>query len=221
MEVLLFFGIHFGYMWMIANGLRFFTAILFPKRCMGCKKEGEALCHGCILLCRRALSTPFPFIYTVFDFKEPLIRRSIHAIKYYHRRDLVPPLAQALADEMKKIPDFEKYVLIPIPMSRMRKLMRGHNQAELIAQHVGKELSIPVDTTTLKRVRLSGRQVKTQNRKERLEKQKGSFCAAEDLSGIHVILIDDVTTTGATLREARKVLLSSGAANVLAGTLAH
>lgn len=188
---------------------------------MSCKKEGKTLCQSCILLCRRALSTPSPFIYAAFDFKEPLIRRSIHAIKYYHRRDLVSPLAQALADEMKNIPDLEKYVLIPIPMSRMRKLVRGHNQAELIARQLGKELSLPVDTTTLKRVRLSRRQVKTKSRKERLEKQKGSFSVAKDVSGIRVMLIDDVTTTGATLKEARKALLSGGATNVLASTLAH
>ena len=149
----------------------------------------------------------------------------MHAIKYYHRKDLILPLVDALASEFKKtnaqLLMAHDWILVPVPMPTTRKLVRGYNQAELIASALGKRLSLPVRTDILKRARSPMRQVKTKTKSERAQNQKGSFVATKDLSGMCIIVVDDITTTGITLEEARKTLLSKKAANVLAITLAH
>jgi ComF family protein len=172
---------------------------------------------------RAVQKSPFqsPSIVSLFDFQETVIRQAIHAIKYYHRRDLIPPLARALAEEAKKIPAIGSYTLVPVPMPAMRKMLRGYNQAELIAEALGRELSLPVNCAVLKREHSPARQVKAGTRGERMRNQRGSFATGESPAGMRIILVDDVTTTGATVEEARRVLLSEKAADVLALTLAH
>lgn len=206
---------------MIASALHFCMSVLFPPRCLGCAQEGDVLCPQCVARSRKTLITPRPYIFSLFDFKERSIRRAIHSIKYYHRRDLVLPLVRATKEKVRGIPGVESYILVPIPMPPMRKLLRGYNQSELIAYALGRELSLPVRPDILKRTRSPLRQVQTATRTERMQNQKGSFAVKGDLSGLRIMLVDDVTTTGATLEEARRVLLSKKAANVLAVTLAH
>lgn len=208
-------------MWMIGEVFRPLANIFFPPRCIGCGKKGEPLCMRCVAHTRKALDTPGPHIVSFFDFKDPVIRQAIHAIKYYHRRDLVAPLATPLAQAMRNMPNLEKYVLVPVAMPHLRKFLRGYNQAELIAKRIGKELSLPIRTDILVRTRFPLRQAKTKTRAERMENQKGSFRTLVPTSGMRIVLIDDVITTGATVEEARNTLLRSGAVNVLAASLAH
>lgn len=134
-------------------------------------------------------------------------------------------MTHALAKEVEKTNgsrlQTDNWVLVPIPMPTLRKLFRGYNQAELIAIALGRELSLPVRLDILKRKRSPLRQVRTATRSERIHNQRGSFRAQENLTGLRIILVDDVTTTGATLDEARRTLLAKRAANVLAVTLAH
>ena len=204
-------------MWMIPS----FFQILFPTQCFGCGKSSTPLCPRCIRLTRKSLSSPYPYITSIFDFKDPLIKRVIHASKYYHRKDLLPPLVFELAQEMKSVPDLHLYTLVPIPMPRIRKLLRGYNQSELIAQQLSTLLSIPVSTSTLIRTKTPLRQAVTKTRSERIKNQHGSFGVSGGIHSTHIILIDDVTTTGTTLEEARNVLLTNGAQSVIAYTLAH
>ncbi len=157
----------------------------------------------------------------MFDFKDPLIKRAIHAIKYYHRKDLIAPLVESLEEELRKIPQLETYTLVPIPMPRMRKLFRGYNQAEQIAYELSKILKLKTEENMLARSRSPIRQVKTKSKKEREENQSGSFVLLKNPAGMNLLLVDDVTTTGATLSEARKILLKNGASTVRAATLAH
>ncbi|MFA5132458.1 MAG: phosphoribosyltransferase family protein [Candidatus Paceibacterota bacterium] len=215
-----------------------FTKILFPIRCISCAKENTPLCGTCLSSCRRVLDTPALYIHSVFSFKDPLIKKIIHAIKYYHRKDLITPLTRAAALELKSssfpllASSFQSstssfklsassWTLVPIPMPRLRKYLRGYNQAELIAKALSQELSIPVRTDILTRSRTPKRQVQTHTRGERLYNQHNSFATATPPLGMNIILVDDVTTTGATLTEARNTLLKQGAKKVIALTLAH
>ncbi len=210
---------------MILHSLNLVLRLFFPPRCFRCGKQNETLCNSCITLSRKSLHTPLPFIVSVFDFKDPMIRRAIHAIKYYHRRDLIEPLIHALALELQtnnsRISSHDDWILVPVPMPKVRKLLRGYNQAELIANRLGKEMSLLVGRSLLTRSRYAARQAKVKTRSGRLLNQKGAFLTTCDLSGKHIILVDDVTTTGATLAEARKALLLAGAEEVMAVTLAN
>lgn len=203
----------YWYMWMIHSLLEIF----FPARCLGCKQEGVSLCKRCLTLARKSLSTPVPFIASYYDFRDPLIKRAIHAIKYKHRKELISPLASAAASLLQHT---SESILVPIPMPAFRRLLRGYNHAEEIALVLGKIHNLKVNIRLLKRIKITKRQAATLRKGARLDNQKNSF-SSRDVSGLHIILIDDVATTGATLEEARKELLSKGASSVQAFTLAH
>jgi ComF family protein len=210
-------------MWMIQSLLSKILAVLFPSSCYGCNKAGYPLCTTCLSHTKKPLSTPHPYILSVFDFQDPLIKKSIHAIKYFHRQDLIEPLAKELAKELTthyELPT-TNCVFVPIPMPILRKYLRGYNQAERIAQELSRHTSIPVNTTLLIRSRTPKRQVMAKNRSSRLHNQHNTFKVVGDATPYTIILVDDVTTTGATLDEARKTLIKHGAKVLLALTLAH
>lgn len=134
---------------------------------------------------------------------------------------MLPPLVAELAQEIQKLPDIHLYTLVPIPMPRIRKLLRGYNQSELMAQQLSTLLSVSVSTSILRRIKTPLRQAVTKTKSERMKNQHGSFGIVDGAHPTHIILIDDVTTTGATLEEARNILLKNGAQSVIAYTLAH
>ena len=161
----------------------------------------------------------------MYSFKDPLIKRVIHAIKYYHRKDLVEPLAEGIAQTIKKDSGYDltkdQWILVPVPMPQFRKYMRGYNQAELIAQELARKLSLPLRKDLIVRVHAPKRQATMKSRSERLKNQHASFKVTGDVDGLRILLVDDVTTTGATLHEQRIILLKAGARSVRAVTIAH
>ncbi len=208
-------------MWMISK----IITILFPSHCYKCQKEGFSLCASCLKNCKKSLDTPEPYITSIYSFKDPLIKKLIHAIKYFHRKDLIEPLTQELAHEIRVTDNYkgiaDDWTLVPIPMPRLRKYMRGYNQAEYIAQSLSQQCSLPINTDLLNRLSSPQRQVTTKTRSERLKNQYHSFKVINDVRDMNIILVDDVTTTGATISEARRVLLKAGAKSVKALTIAH
>lgn len=211
-------------MWTISQAIKknilFLSSILFPSYCYVCSKEGNSFCNSCLKKIKRAVDSPSPYIVSIYSFKDPIIKKAIHAIKYFHRKDLISPLSQELADEILK-KEFTSYVLVPVPMPNLRKYIRGYNHSEAIARAVAKQTNLPIKNDLLRRTSSNKRQVITSSRSERLRNQKNTFTVTRALPGMNIILIDDVTTTGATLLEARKVLLQAGASSVRAFTVAH
>lgn len=207
-------------MWMVTKTISLLLATFFPPYCYICKTNGFSLCSSCLNSFQKAVDTPYPYIRSVYSFKDPSIKKIIHAIKYFHRKDLLRPLAILMASEITIHKD-ETYVLIPIPMPRLRTYLRGYNHAEALAQEISTITSLPVMTDILKRAVPKKRQVTARSRKERLKNQHNAFRCDFMIPGMNIILIDDVTTTGATLRGARNTLLKEGAAHVEAFTVAH
>ena len=108
----------------------------------------------------------------------------------------------------------ERAALIPVPLSSARQRERGYNQCALLAASLAKTWNIPVLENAIARAR----ETKTQTRltpEERLGNVAGSFAVSADvtksIAGMHLVLVDDVITTGATLNECAKVLYNSGA----------
>lgn len=141
-------------------------------------------------------------------------------MKFFGRKDVAVCLSSELVSLVTQIQDYQSYVLVPIPMPKLRKYIRGYNQSEVLAKHLALHCSAQIDCSLLRRSTAPQRQVSVASRTRRLLNQKGTFVAG-DAAGRRIILIDDVTTTGATLMEARTVLLASGALEVRALTLAH
>lgn len=206
-------------MWIIYTVYQSLLHLFFPRSCFSCGKEGVALCYTCINSTKRVLDTQPPYTMSIFNYKDQLIKRTLHAIKYYHRKDLLPPLANVLVDKIVA----ERYegVLVPIPMPTIRMSMRGYNQASLLATILSKGTRLMLREDILVRSKSPARQVTMNSKSSRLLNQKHTFKVTNNVVGLDIILVDDVTTTGATLNEARKILLKHKAKSVTCVTLAH
>lgn len=110
--------------------------------------------------------------------------------------------------------------LVPIPVSRFKKLTVGESSVRVLAGRVGRHLRVP--TEEVLRVVRPGPPQRGLSATDRWENVRGRFGLARgaDVSGARVCLIDDVSTTGATLHETAKVLKAGGAASVVAAVLA-
>lgn len=154
------------------------------------------------------------------------LRTLIHALKYHRQDRLDVLLGQMLAAAIlgdSRMADID--ALIPIPLHWRRRWVRQYNQAELLARACARELrknetKVPV-RCDLVRVRATEPQfsLPVSSREANL---RGAFAARPDapLAGRHICLIDDITTTGATLHVAARTLKKAGAARVTAAVLA-
>lgn len=168
----------------------------------------------------------------LFDYKDPLIRQAIWELKYRGNRKIVALFAECLHEDLvlelsnrRLSENFNNPLLLPIPISRERKRSRGFNQSELLAEALAKKDCgnfFEVNCLLLWKIKDAESQTK-KNRAERLKNLNGCF-AIKDPNKIHnrnIILLDDVTTTGATFEEARKTLLLAGAKKIYCVAVAH
>lgn len=135
-------------------------------------------------------------------FSHNIIRPLLHALKYYDRLDIAYDLGRLLALEWKasgQCPQFD--ALIPVPLHWFKYLKRGYNQSERIASGMAKELGVPV-VQGLRRTRYAKSQTRKRDHSQRWTNVRNAFAIRErfapSLAGKHVLLIDDVITTGAT-----------------------
>ena len=110
-------------------------------------------------------------------------------------------------------------VIVPLPLSGKRQMKRGFNQSELLAEEIARRFLIDVDNSSLRKVKDITPQFEL-SREKRLSNVKGAFSSLP-MTGKKVLLIDDIYTTGATVREASGALKSAGAGDVYVLTLAR
>jgi ComF family protein len=145
------------------------------------------------------------------------LRLALQALKFHGKRALARPLAQ-LVHEQCAVPAAD--ALVPVPLARARLQERGFNQAELIAERLGALLAIPVRRRWLTRVRETRPQTDLAAA-ERRTNVGGAFAASRGVAGQHVVLVDDVLTTGATCHECARALRDAGARQVDVVTVAR
>jgi ComF family protein len=179
----------------------------------------------------------------MFCYKNKLCRQAIWEIKFRANQKLIQDFSLLLYDyildeigDLKTFNNFKNIILIPIPSSKARRREKGFNQCVLICQElikIDKERNqntfTLVKNLLIKNIHTS-RQTKVLNRKKRLENLKDSFTVSPSViplqNGIHlsscsIILIDDVITTGATMRESVRALKKAGAHKIVGFSLAH
>jgi len=218
-------------------------SLLFPQWCIGCGAEGSFICHSCRLslprilpeLCPRC-GRPQPSgtlcpgcvswqaeidgIRSPFRF-DGVIRQAIHQLKYRNFRALATPLAELLDDYMRTSP-MPGEVLVPVPLHKKRLRERGYNQSGLLAKELGKLIHLPVVDDYLFRERYTPPQAKTSNVDERRSNVVGVFTCRDDrFRDKKVLLIDDVSTSGATLDACAAALKAAGAVSVWGLVLAR
>src|SRR3989344_5387347 len=193
--------------------------VLLPKFCIGCGKEGLYICKGCEVFLSEIENT-IPGLTNVWEY-EGLMEKLIYKIKFdgcYHIIDeLVEKAFQKIA---LSIPD--DIIITYVPMWKKKERRRGFNQAELIARKLGQLLGF-AEQSLLEKVRDNRSQVGLGPR-ERLENVKDVFQTNFQFSIFNfknVLLVDDVYTTGATMKECAKVLRKAGVKNVYGFTLAR
>lgn len=149
------------------------------------------------------------------------LREAIHALKYQDRRELAAPLARYLVAAALIAPWGTGAVdgVIPVPLHERRLAERGYNQSERLAQAFCLRLQLPLRTTWLRRQRSTQSQVGL-TALERQHNMDAAFVATTAVQGQCILLIDDVYTTGATMRACATALRQAGATVVYGLALA-
>ncbi|MDO8568047.1 MAG: ComF family protein [Dehalococcoidales bacterium] len=216
---------------------------LFPKWCVGCGRGGDFICRSC----RQKLSPILPpvcpkcgrsqingvvcpdcvrwqahvdGIRSPFKF-DGVMRKAIHELKYRNLRALAGPLAGMLFDYLRANP-IPADVLVPVPLHRKRLRERGYNQSSLLASELGRLTGLALAEDCLARLHYALPQARTPGVIGRRANVAGAFsCRHDGLSGKKVILIDDVSTTGATFDACAAALKEAGAISVWGLALAR
>lgn len=173
--------------------------------------------HDLCTICRESLVN-FDTAYSFGSYEGPL-RNLIHLFKYAKVESLAGPLSRLVIQALPLDQNFD--LIIAMPMHWRKQWERGFNQAELLARPVARRYGLKL-SNNLRRKRYTTAQAGL-SELERRENLRGSFMVKrpEQIAGRRILLIDDVFTTGATLRAAAATLKGAGAAQVSALTLAR
>lgn len=162
----------------------------------------------------------FPYLLAAASkYENPALQELVRALKFRYARRASEPLFSIIKDYIDAIgpfcDDFAGFTVMPIPLSRRRLRARGFNQAELLAQPLAVRLGLPYDGTSLMRIRHTKPQTETRSAFERHENLRDCFAVRRPLGYANILLVDDVTTTGATFLEAARTLKRSGAGKII------
>jgi len=214
-----------------------FVDLVFPNCCPGCNQPfvsgEELLCSSCEL--DLPLFSPDEDILEYFAgridltdaraflkfYNQGITQKLLHAIKYKGDRALGEYLGAMFIHHLKSNSVYDHIdVLLPVPLHHSKLKARGYNQSEILAKGMADALRLTVDSTSILRVKKSQTQTK-KSRAERWQNVSGIFEVKGDLlKGKHVLLVDDVITTGATLEACAEAIMDTGAASISVAVLA-
>jgi ComF family protein len=216
--------------------------LLYPPRCALCNKHGSFLCEPCRDTLPRAEGVrcdacwlPLRGSHCAACAEHPLALKALRSVFHYEggARTLVQDfkfrghtsLDKPLAAELARTLDdhgLETDLIVPVPLTTSRRRGRGYNQAALLARELSRLGGVPW-ADALRRTRSAPPQAQSAGADERRRNVIGAFAVAapQQVTGRHVLLIDDVATTGATLNACAIELLQAGAAAVIGLTLAR
>lgn len=173
----------------------------------------------------------YDWINPLFKYKDKKVKAIVWELKYKNNTLPLDYLGKIFFDEIfaliSDISTFDteaQFILIPIPITNSRRSERGYNQSEYICRAIVQndmEHILLYAPQWLWKTKDTPSQSHSESKEERMKNLLGSFEANSQVENKYIVLIDDVVTTGTTLSEARKTLLSSGARDVFAFTIAH
>jgi len=216
--------------------------LLFPNACNAC---GTPLYYGEHLICTKCLyDLPFTDYHIHADnrvakqlwgrlslnaamamlyfMKGSKVQNLIHNLKYNNKTEVGVLLGNKLGERLKSSSLYQDIdLIIPVPLHLKKLRIRGYNQSLYIAEGISKVLDVPFSEAELIRSAATESQTK-KSRYNRYENMQDVFKVVkpEQLSGKHILLIDDVITTGATLEACANELLKNGVAKVSIAALA-
>jgi len=224
-----------------------FLDLLFPRLCYSCNSKlpykTNVLCNDCSTslhflenicpVCGEILSLGncekcenaefhFDLARSLYHF-DPLLQKLIHEFKYNEMTVISKFLAEEAAFYLKEYKPFARIdYLVPIPLHRVKKRMRGFNQAELLTRNLAPLINCKHAAKLIVRNRFTTTQTKL-NRSERKQNVADAFMVNKRYSvkGKSILIMDDVFTTGATTNSISKMLKASGAEKVYVLTIAR
>jgi len=204
----------------------FFLELIFPEFCLNCQKLGPSLCANCYhglnfyfqgqkpnIVEENKEQVYFDQLQIMAQFRGPL-QKLIKALKYQNAKNIAPLLAKMLHRHLK-IPSADMLTFIPLHPKKLR--WRGYNQCQEIALTLGEISKIPVQNLLIKTINNQA-QAQIKEQKTRKERMKGVFAIPTQnlpiIKNKHILILDDVLTTGATINEASRLLKLAGARRV-------
>ncbi len=212
-----------------------FIQLVYPDYCSGCNQQLQfsetGICSSCLVEVRNysLIASNIPFgrnivmkeIYVFKNFKNPLIQKMIYEIKYNGNKSTAYTLGVELGSlikRSKKVVDFD--IIIPVPVSKLKKQQRGYNQCQLIAEGVSNIIKTPIISNYLIRNNNMTSQVKSSRYNRWLNVDNDYKLIKELKNGIRILLIDDVVTTGATINSCLNAIQKNKKFNITVAALA-
>ena len=203
--------------------------LVFPPTCANCGRVDFRFCADCL---GDLEATPFALasprsedLHKTLDETlatgkhSGVLRMAVRAFKYQGARELSEPLAERLLQALRGL-DWNIDAVVPVPLSANREAERGYNQSALLSQHVVLETGIALRADFLRRIRDTDHQARL-SEPERRENVRNAFEAKADVRSQRILLIDDVITTGSTIRECALALRRRGAEAVYGMAVSH
>ncbi|MCC6463109.1 MAG: ComF family protein [Saprospiraceae bacterium] len=203
--------------------------LLYPNLCVGCNADLPAELDCFCLGCRRQLQltnmhTEVENAFTerfwgqlplvagaamyAFQRRSP-IQRALHQLKYKNQPDIGVRIGRRFGHALARTQVFQTVqAIVPVPLHPEKERQRGYNQSAMFAQGLAEILAVPVLTNHLVRRSLASSQTR-KKRMERFDNVREGFALRrpDQIKGKHLLLVDDVLTTGATLEACGQVLL--------------
>lgn len=219
-----------------------FLQLLFPELCVACGHDLPATESCFCLRCRLTLTpsdmyrqreneftnrfwgrlplqTGAAFYY--FTRKSP-VQRALHQLKYHNKPDIGIKIGREFGKQLRQSPVFNSVeMVIPVPLHPRKERLRGYNQSMMLARGIAEALEVPASDKALVRNRFT----ESQTRKKRIERfqnveQVFTVERPELIEGRHLLLVDDVLTTGATLEICGQTLLQAPGTTLSMATIA-
>lgn len=206
-------------------GLQEILRFAFPPKCPGCGKDDIFLCAACQANLAPAVKHVSEAITAIFPYREPRVKRMLWLLKYRGKTAVADVFARYLLNAIRETETYThetNLCIVPMPMSKKNLKRRGWNHAGLIAKSLADMLgeNAHFDGDALSKIKETRRQATIKKRSARLLNLKHSM-HAQHVAGKTIILVDDVTTTGASIGEAMRALKDAGARDVQAFVIAH
>jgi ComF family protein len=168
------------------------------------------LCGGCI-----KKAPAFDYACSLFRYEDDIIRL-VHQLKFAQKIGIARSLGEMLLLWLQvKMPALEEQpdCLLPVPLHSARWRQRGFNQSVEIARVIARKLAIPIEQNAVIRQRKTISQTGL-NAPQRQKNIRGAFYVASEIKAKHILIIDDVMTTGSTVNELARVLKKNGVVRV-------
>jgi len=201
-----------------------FMSLIYPRHCEACGtnllKHEEFICNLCLINLPKSnyhiqLTNELGYVFAgriplqnalcfyLFE-KSGRVQKLLHAIKYQNQKELAQFIGKLYAKDLVESEILETIdIIIPIPLHAKKLKLRGYNQSEWFAKGIANELNIKQDATLLKKINATNTQT-NKKKFERWENVEGVFELqnADILKNKHILIVDDVITTGATIEAA-------------------